>query len=273
MGATRAALDPDGQAALTCYTKWCPQAKSYTEAEVAAAVQRSLSRMQTPCLDLLQLHWWDYAARGELEGVLRSLVALQQRGRLRELGLTNFDTAHVVWMVDELKIPIASNQVQYSLVDTRPRDRMAAACQARGVKLLCYGTLLGGLLTDRYLGKAEPQGRAELSTPSLGKYYNMVRHWGGWGLFQELLRACRSVADRHGASIATVALAWVLRQEAVAGVIVGLRAGLSEHAAENRAACALSEKLTPADLAEIAAVQAKGRDLLGHIGDCGDEYR
>ena len=80
---------------LQCFTKWCPSPKAYTAAEVSAALDRSCTRMQTPTLDLLQLHWWDYAARAELEGVLRQLRAQQQAGRIRELGLTNFDTAHV----------------------------------------------------------------------------------------------------------------------------------------------------------------------------------
>ena len=75
-------------------------------------------------------------------------------------------------MVDELKLPIASNQVQFSLVDSRPLARMAPACEARGVKLLTYGTLLGGLLSDKYLGMPEPT-KTQLSTPSLGKYYNV----------------------------------------------------------------------------------------------------
>ena len=102
----------------------------------------------------------------------------------------------------------------------------------------------------------------------------MVQQWGGWALFQALLAAARGVADRHaGASVATVAIAWVLRQQAVGGVIVGLRAGLSEHSAENARAVALAEALTAADLAELLAASRAGRDLMQVIGDCGDEYR
>lgn len=154
------------------FTKWCPSPRAYTPAEVGAAISKSCTRMQTPTLDLMQLHWWDYGQREELRGVLEALRGLQKEGRIRELGLTNFDTAHVVWMCDQLKLPIASNQVQFSLVDSRPLARMAPACEARGVKLLTYGTLLGGLLTDKYLGKPEPT-KAQLTTPSLGKYYNV----------------------------------------------------------------------------------------------------
>jgi aryl-alcohol dehydrogenase-like predicted oxidoreductase len=100
----------------------------------------------------------------------------------------------------------------------------------------------------------------------------MIAAWGNWGLFQELLRACRAVADRHqGASIANVAVKWVLDQKAVGGVIVGLRAGLSEHTDDNIKSLSLT--FTDEDRAQINAVLAKGRDLMEVIGDCGDEYR
>ncbi len=62
----------------------------------------------------------------------------------------------------------------------------------------------------------------------------------------------------------------MLRQPAVAGVIVGLRAGLSEHAENSRA---LDVALTEEDLAALKAVTDKGADLYARIGDCGDEYR
>jgi len=267
MGAVRVQL---AEKTPSFFTKWCPPARAYGAAEVDAAVGRSLARMRTPCLDLLQLHWWDYAARGELEAVLRELMRLRAAGKVRELALTNFDARHVAWMVDELKVPIASNQVQFSLVDQRPLRAMAPACAARGVQLVCYGTLLGGLLAPAWVGRKEPT-PAELPTPSQRKYFNMIKAWGGWALFQELLGAAQRVGARHGVSCSVVGLAWVLAQPAVAGCIVGLRAGLSEHAEENDAA--LKVALSAADLAELAAVTAKGADLFARIGDCGDEYR
>lgn len=126
----------------------------------------------------------------------------------------------------------------------------------------------------RFLGTPEPRSRSDLPTPSMGKYYSgTIRPWGGWGLFQELLSTIRRVADRHGpgVSIANVAARWVLDQPAVGGVIIGLRAGIAEHAEENSRTFAL--ELTPQDRQEISAVLAKGSDLMQAIGDCGDEYR
>ena len=147
------------------------------------------------------------------------MAALRAAGKLRHLGLTNFDTQRLQIML-ERGLPIVSNQVQYSLVDRRPEVAMAPFCQEHGVVLFTYGTLLGGLLSERYLGRAEP-GPRELTTVSLRKYKQMIDAWGGWALFQELLQAASQVAERHGVSIANVAVRAILDRPAVAGVIVG----------------------------------------------------
>jgi aryl-alcohol dehydrogenase-like predicted oxidoreductase len=160
--------------------------------------------------------------------------------------------------------------VQYSLVDTRPEVAMVGFCQPHRMSLLSYGALCGGLLSDRYLGRPEP-GRAELDTASLQKYKRMIDAWGGWDLFQQLLRALRSVADKHGASIANVAVRAILDRPAVAGVIVGVRLGVSDNLEDNRRVFNL--ELDDEDRERIGAVQARARDLYAIIGDCGDEYR
>jgi aryl-alcohol dehydrogenase-like predicted oxidoreductase len=147
---------------------------------------------------------------------------------------------------------------------------MAPFCQARQVWLLAYGTLCGGLLSDAYLGQPEPA-RAALNTSSLMKYKQMIDAWGGWALFQQLLQALRRIADRHQVSIANVATRYILDQPAVAGVIVGVRLGLSDHHADN--AAVFSFQLEAADLAELEPILAQSRDLYAMIGDCGDEYR
>ena len=68
-------------------------------------------------------------------------------------------------------------------------------------------------------------GSIALNNVSLRKYLPWIRLWGGWELFQELLRALRAVATKHGVSLSNVALRWVLDQPAVGGVIVGIRCG------------------------------------------------
>jgi len=258
----------DRLAEIQAFTKWVPHPGPMTRRVVEEAVDVSRRRMGTDRLDLLQFHWWDYRDARYLDA-LRHLADLRDAGRIRHLALTNFDTERLAVIADH-GIRVVSNQVQYSLVDRRPAARMAAWCQQHGVTLLAYGTLLGGLLSDRWLGRPEP-GRSELITASLGKYKQMIDAWGGWALFQQLLAALKPVANRHGASIANIAARYVLDQPAVAGVIVGARLGVAEHIADN--ARTFNIALDAADLAVLDPVVSRSRDLLQLIGDCGDEYR
>jgi aryl-alcohol dehydrogenase-like predicted oxidoreductase len=253
---------------LQAFTKWVPHPSRMTRSVVEQAVGVSLSRMGVDRLDLLQFHWWDYADPGYLDA-LKHLADLRDEGKIRHLALTNFDTEHLR-VITEHGIRIVSNQVQYSLVDRRPAERMAAFCQEHGIALLAYGTVLGGLLSEKHLGRPEPQ-RAELGTASLQKYKNMIEAWGGWALFQELLMALKPIADKHRVSIANIAVRYILAQLAVAGVIVGARLGLAEHIADN--ARVFDFALDADDRAAIETVLAKSRDLMRVIGDCGDEYR
>jgi aryl-alcohol dehydrogenase-like predicted oxidoreductase len=252
---------------IQAFTKWVPAPGRMTRPVVDEAISVSLSRMGVECLDLLQFHWWNYQDENYLDA-LEHLADLQHEGKICHLGLTNFDTERLRVIADRVRI--VSNQVQYSLIDRRPEVRMASFCREHAITLLAYGTLLGGLLSEKYLGRPEPR-RAELGTASLQKYKNMIDAWGGWTLFQELLAVLKQAAAKHRVSIANVGVRYVLDRPAVAGVIVGARLGVAQHIAENTRVFGFA--LDPGDLTMIEAVLAKSRDLTQVIGDCGDEYR
>jgi aryl-alcohol dehydrogenase-like predicted oxidoreductase len=149
-------------------------------------------------------------------------------------------------------------QVQYSLLDDRPEHGLVALCKQKNIGLLCYGTVAGGFLSDRWLGKPEPAPPYE--NRSLTKYKLIIDEFGGWGLFQELLAVLRRIADRHGADIASVASRAMLDQPAVGAVIVGARS--RDHIAANAAITGI-----PLDESDRAAIDAVLSRRQGPPGD------
>ena len=189
---------------------------------------------------------------------VRALDEMRRAGKIRHLGLTNFDTPHLGEILAS-GAEILSAQVQYSVLDQRPASGLAALGAGHDVWLLCYGSVAGGFLSDRWLGASEPS--APLENRSLVKYKLIIDDFGGWDLFQELLRALRRVADRNGADIATIASRWVLDQPRAAAVIVGARN--RRHVGDNARITSL--ELSAADKAEIEAVIARRRGPLGDV--------
>jgi len=233
-------------------------------------VMKSMSRMWVRQLDCVQLHWWDYTDKRYLD-TLKFLSQLQGEGLIRELSLTNFDTRRLSEITGS-GVKVSSNQVQYSLVDRRPMKLMKQFCEDNGIKLVVYGSLCGGLLTDNYLDKHEPRG-PNLHTASLVKYKRVIDEWGGWSLFQELLRCLRNIADRYNVSIANIAARCVLDDPVVGGVIIGCRLGRFQHIEDNYRSVSSSWHLNESDWGEIEDVLERSNDLFETIGDCGSEYR
>ncbi len=244
-----------GAAALArvkMHTKCVPDLDKLREVDrayIRRIVETSLTRLHQERLDLVQFHWWDYSVPGAVEAA-GWLAELQHEGKIDRIGGTNFDTPHAAELV-AAGIDLVSMQVQYSLLDNRPEHGLVDFCRANDVRLLCYGTVAGGFLSDRWLGAAEP--RPPFENRSLTKYKLIVDDFGGWALLQELLRTLRRIADRRGTDIASVATRAVLDWPMVAAVIVGARN--RAHIAENAAVAALD--LTDADRAEILAVTAR----------------
>jgi len=257
-------------------TKWCVfRPTEVTRQIVEEAVRERMARMDTDRVDLLQFHWNDYSDSGYIDA-LQHLQDLQREGLISALGLCNFDHKRMDEICTTLgPRSIVSNQIQFSLIDTRPLHGMIDVCQKHDAKLLTYGTLCGGFLADSWLGKPEPQLYDGSLTPSQRKYLDVIlKAWGDWPLFQELLTVLRSIGNRHGGvSIANVATRWVLDQPVVGAVIIGVRMGIAEHKDDNKKVFGFS--LTADDEADIQVVLDKsdGAKLIVKIGDCGAEYR
>jgi aryl-alcohol dehydrogenase-like predicted oxidoreductase len=228
-----------------------------TRPDVARIVDRSLRRLGRDRLDLVQLHWWDYSVPG-MEEALGWLDELRRAGKIADLGVTNCDVLHLDRLV-ATGVPVASIQLQYSALDHRPERGMAAYCADRGIALLCYGTLAGGFLSDRWLDRPDPGTAPE--NRSLVKYRLVIEELGGWEAFQALLRALAEVGRRDTTSVAAVALAYVLAKPGVAAAIVGVRS--ADHLA--RWGEALELTLTADDLATIAAVTGPGHGPDGDV--------
>lgn len=260
-----------GQEALSqlqAFTKWVPRPGKMTKNIVEKNIDISRQRMGVDCLDLLQFHWWDYRDQNYLDA-LHYMAELQTEGKIRHLALTNFDTEHLKIIVEN-GIKITSNQVQFSLVDRRPLVKMVEFCQTHDIKLLPYGVVCGGFLSEQYLNQPEPN-NFRLETVSLKKYKNMIDAWGGWSLFQELLKTLKAIAQKHDVTIPNIAVRYILEQPTVAGAMVGTRLGISQHIEENAQVFEFS--LDAEDNQTLNSVFSQSRDLMQIIGDCGDEYR
>jgi aryl-alcohol dehydrogenase-like predicted oxidoreductase/enamine deaminase RidA (YjgF/YER057c/UK114 family) len=247
------------------FTKWVPKPGKLTRTDARQAVALALERMQQSSIDLLQFHAWHYPDASWLDGLFY-LKELKDEGKLKHIGVTNFDAAHLRIALAS-GIPIVSNQVCHSLLDQRAAGLMVPVCEQYGAKLLAYGTLAGGFLTERWLGKTEPANN-ELTTWSEMKYKRFIDTAGGWEVFQNLLRSLNQIAGKHDVSIANIASRYVLENKHVVAIIVGARLGKSEHIAEN---VKLLELSLQAD--DIALIKEAQQQLKPIPGDCGDEYR
>ena len=250
---------PAAASAVQVHTKYVPdldRLKTHSRADVARGIDRSLQRLGVDRIDVVQLHWWDYDAPGYVDAA-GWLDELRVSGKIRHIGLTNFDRQRLIEIAGAGVAPV-SHQVQYSVLDRRPAS-MAGECASRSIGLLCYGALAGGFLSERWLDAAAPTGALE--NRSLVKYRLIIEEFGGWELFQRLLHVLHDIGARHGTGIGAVAMRWVLDQPGVAGIIVGAR-----HARPLPAiADALTLTLSAADRDAIAALHANARGPRGEV--------
>lgn len=250
-------------------TKYCVFHRiTVTPDVIRANITERCQRMSAETVDLLQFHWQDYSDHQ----YILALQLIQQDERVRYLGLCNFDTKRLQEVIEN-GIDVVTNQVQFSLIDARPRFKMGEVCTEHNVKLLTYGTLCGGFLADKWLGCPEPQLFGSDSTPSQRKYFEMIQTWGDWSLFQSLLQTLKQIGNKYNVSISNVASRWVLDFPYVGAVIVGARMGVSEHTEDNLKTYGWC--LDDEDKEKIEKILERSRreEVFKVMGDCGSEYR
>ena len=258
IGAFRAALPRACAArrrwrAIKVHTKCVPDLDllpRLTRADVAAIVDRSLRRLGAERLDLVQLHWWDYArprlARG---GPLAGRAA---RGRARSATSAAPTSTPSTWRRSSTAgVPLRLDAG--AVFAARPPPGEGDARRRRGARgRRCSATAPSPAASSATAGLGSPSRREPLENRSLTKYKLIIDDLGGWDLFQALLAALRRVADRHDSDIATVASAAMLARPGVAAVIVGARN--RAHLAANLAIADLA-----LDAADVAAIDGGAR--------------
>ena len=172
----------EGDKRPIAFTKWCPEPGPMTADIVRKGVQERLDRLGVERIDLLQFHWWTFEHPAWLDA-LHEMARLKEEGLIGAIGVTNFDAAHLALALAD-GVPVATNQVSFSLIDRRAAGPLSALCRDKGVKLLAYGTLCGGFLSGKWLGKPEP---ADIADWSRSKYKRFIDAAGGWDVFQGIL--------------------------------------------------------------------------------------
>jgi aryl-alcohol dehydrogenase-like predicted oxidoreductase len=214
--------------------------RSLKAASVRNELEASLRRLKVDVIDLYQMHWPD--PEPEIEEGWQTLVQLKQEGKVRYIGVSNFNVAQMKRV--QRIAPITSLQPPYNIVTSDIEKEALPYCREQGIGVIVYSPMKSGLLT----GKMTRERIAQLPpddfrprTPSF-KEPLLSRNLG-------LVEVLRRIGERHGRTAGEVAIAWTLRDPVVTGAIVGMRS-----AEQARQVVRSAEfRLNPDDILEIEA--------------------
>ncbi|KAM3108868.1 aldo/keto reductase [Phormidesmis sp. 146-33] len=184
--------------------------------QIRSKIENSLRNLQRDRLDYVQIHWHD--PQLDFASTFAQFNDLIEQGKITKLGVTNFNTSMIEKAIQYA--PIDLHQLQYSLIDRRVENGMQAFCLKHQIKILPYGPLAGGFLSDKYRGVAAPQMAPDHAQSFY--YSSMIHAHGGWTPVTALLETMAQVAQKYKKTIAQVALNWVKQQQGVQSVISGL---------------------------------------------------
>jgi aryl-alcohol dehydrogenase-like predicted oxidoreductase len=185
---------------------------------IRGEVEDSLRRLSTDVIDLYQIHWPPDPDSSELEEGWSTLAELQREGKIRWIGVSNFDVQQL--RRAQAIAPVTSLQPRYSLVHPEIEDEILPYCVRQGIGVVVYSPMASGLLTgamtrERATGLPKDdwrRGHPDFTEPNLSR--NLA-----------LVAVLRVIAKRHKRGVGEVAIAWTLHNPAVTGAIVGARNG------------------------------------------------
>jgi aryl-alcohol dehydrogenase-like predicted oxidoreductase len=227
-------------------------------------IDASLARLSLDYVDLYQIHAWD--PHTPMEEGLRALEDIVRSGRARYVGVSNWAAWQIMKAlgIQERRgwDKFVSLQAYYTVAGRDLERELGPLLKSEGVGLMVWSPLAGGLLSGKYKlnaeGELEGDGRrAAFDFPVVDKPRAM-----------KLVEAMRPMAEAKGASVAGIALAWLLHQEVVSTVIVGAKR--AEQLSENLAATEI--ELTSDDLATLAELSALPREYPGWMFDMQGGY-
>ena len=229
-------------------------------ADIVASCEASLRRLQTDYIDLYQIHW--PSRTFPLADSLAALVRLQEAGKIRAIGVSNFGTLD---LDDLLAVGRAeSNQLAYSLLSRAVEYEIQPKCVANEMSILCYSPLMHGMLAGKFATADDvPVERARTRHFSRERAMTVHSEPGCEAETFAALDGIRQVCAGLGRSMAEVALAWLLHQPGVAAVVAGARR--PDQIAELARAAAI--RLDAATLAELDRVTQPVKEKLGRNAD------
>ncbi len=226
-----------------------PSPSRMSAGEISKACDDALKRLQTDWIDLYQVHW--PSREVPFEETVEALLRLMEQGKIRAFGVCNFGVNDLSALLDCAEERPVSNQLPYNLLWRAIEFEIVEQNRTEGLSMLCYSSLMQGLLSGRYSSLNEfPPGRARTRHFSGDREH--TRH-GEAGLEKETSAAIAAIGEvcrRIGQSMPHVSLAWLLAQEGVTSVLAG--ATDPRQVRENALAAELS--LTPDVLAELDSV-------------------
>jgi aryl-alcohol dehydrogenase-like predicted oxidoreductase len=221
--------------------------------QVIEACDRSLKNLQTDYIDLYQLHWPSGAFGSEkvpLEETMRAMNDLQQQGKIRAIGVSNFSRAQLEEAAQYGRID--SLQPPYSLFWRQIEQETVPYCVENNISILAYSSLAQGLLT----GKFGPDHKFDQND---NRSDNKLFQGENYQRAQTALDKLRPIAERHQCSLAQLSLAWLIAQPQT-NAIAGARN--AEQSTQNAKAAEI--QLSASELAEIDAI---GRLVTDHLDD------